>query len=174
MKLDIQSVFCEVIGGLGLIALIAGILVLTGNSSVATLTDRVVDGGGGLELAGVLVAAYVAGVVVDAAGLVLDEYVLYRLADRSATEAERRLFFQKVSAHVLEWRTNVWNYYFCFRNLLLLAVPNALVWTVVASRASWLAGAVTFILIGSVAVVLAVASKILLDLYQKVTITVGS
>jgi len=87
---------------------------------------------------------------------------------------ERRTFLRIVSAHVLEWRTNVWNYYFCFRNLLVLAVPNAVVWTVVAGRTGLWSAVVAFSTICGTGVLLFVASKSLLVLYYQITIDVGT
>lgn len=175
MKFDVNAVFCEVISGLALAMLGAGMLDVFGVLTLKESVELAKDALGLTELVGLLLAAYVMGVVLSSFGLLLDEFLFVRWSGKIPSDHERARFYRRVPEHVLAWRDTTWAYRFCYRNLGVIALVGVLVWPVVlAKRQLW--GAVVFSALVSAAAcfVLFWASNVLYVLYNEITRSVGA
>jgi hypothetical protein len=77
---------------------------------------------------GILVVAYVVGVMIDAVGLVIGELFIDKIVcQHEPSDAELGAFYSGAEEHVMKYRDVQWTYYSLYRNLLLLAVPLAIV-----------------------------------------------
>ena len=128
MKVAITEIFCEIITGLALTLVILACLDWPGIITFEDVLETVKSSFGVTSLTTVLIAAYLLGVVLDAAGLVFDN-VFHKVicADEPSSE-EVKNFWRTADAHVLAYRDNVWAYYFCYRNLLMLTIPAIICW----------------------------------------------
>jgi len=170
MKVTITEVFCEILTGLA-----TSLVVLTWLDWLHIVTFEQAwiaakQCSGFATLAGVLIVAYLVGVVLDAFGLVFDS-VFGNLICGDAPLAENiKGFWTTADDHVLGYRDNVWAYYFCYRNLFILVFPAVIASIGTLWRRGYpgwtLCSALALIALG---VVLFFAMRTLLKLYYQIT-----
>ena len=151
--LDITAVFCEILSGLSAILIALALLDI---ASVWTIPDQVrwISAHSTVgTAAGLFIAAYVIGIVVDAIGLAFDSQIgerfkLLRKLLRYDSGQMPRGFYSSASEQVLKYWCEQWAYFSCYRNLIVLSVlwlPAALIvackygsfgWVVVTSCVS--------------------------------------
>lgn len=134
MKLDIDKFFCEIIGGLVATILLLPIMEWLGLGDVETVWRIVVTDGNAYRATAVIGGAYLFGIVVDGLLMPSDGLLQAKLGIRSPDQAHLDRYWQVAGAHVVAYRDHVWAYYFCYRNLVVMAPVLTIVWGI------WLIG----------------------------------
>lgn len=170
MKVAVTEIFCEVISGIALLLVVLAGLDWAG---VLSLEKSLGTAAGSINLTtltGVLIAAYLAGVVFDSVGLIFDLFCSHWICDNGPTDQETKKFWTSVDSHVLNYKDQVWAYYFCYRNIFILLVPAAVCWCGALWNRGYVMGGwlalVSFIAFGGV---LFGAMRSLLNLYYRIT-----
>jgi len=170
MKVAITETFCEILTGLAtilmLIAWLDWLNIVPFDQTLAAAKAY----SGFATLTGVLIAAYLFGVILDAFGLVFDRLFADLVFSDNTTADNIKGFWTNANAHVLAYRDSVWAYYFCYRNLLIL-VPPALLGTVGSLWCRQLSGWAWFAAIALIvlAFILYFSMQTLLKLYYDIT-----
>jgi len=133
MKMDIGEVFCELLSGLAIMFLLLPFLDLFKIRSISQSLEFISQHNGAAELAGALVAAYCLGLIMDAVGIAIGEKWLYpqlhkRVKEKEPCTYERKAFYEKTSAHLLQHREYEYAYLLAYTNLLIIAVPSVILW----------------------------------------------
>ena len=125
MKFAISEVFCEVISAIGFIVALLPALILFDVVDISSIQDSIRDVSGANVLS-FLIAAYILGVFLNVLGLPFDRWLTkLGVTGQYPDASSSKLFFQKASSDLFNYRTNAWNHYYCFRNLLIFS-PVAL------------------------------------------------
>jgi|ERR1039458_2385529 hypothetical protein len=121
-------------------------------------------------LGSILLLAYLAGTIVDAFGLAVEQLFLGNLITKDKlTDDEIKAFWKNAQEYVVEYRDHQWAWYSCYRNLFILFVPNAILWTWVVVRSySWCAGLLVFSAFVIAEISFVIAMKVLLRIYFQV------
>jgi len=137
---DLNKTFCEVLSSLAIMSLSPPLLDLLGKKSLWDFWHfaRSLEA---TQLAGILILAYMLGLIMDAIGIALGEWFLYRwLYNERATLKEWALYYKNLSsADVFGYGEDEWAYLTTYTNLLIIAVPAWLLWTIwTACKYGWL------------------------------------
>ena len=125
MKFSINEVFCEILSGLALLL----ISVVTADvfgwiSAGSLLTD--ISSLGAVDIMGILIVGYLAGLFVDIFGFSVGNLFLDKLAVGSHTMKSCydsiKLYWASAQEHVFAYRELQWAYYSLYRNLLILLI----------------------------------------------------
>jgi hypothetical protein len=144
--MNLTEIFCEVLGGLGLAFVLVPALDLTHVYRMNVLFPELLAKLDWAVLGSILVLAYLAGAVIDALGLAAEELFLGKfITSDKLSKDEVEAFWKNGQEHALKYRDQQWAWYSCYRNLFLLFVPGALLWTwVVVDRYTWCRGILVF------------------------------
>lgn len=168
---DLTAVFCEILGGLAVLLMLIPLLDITGAYSLDDLTPLVARHLTSGTLVAVLVIAYLVGTVVDAVGLMFDDWWFGRaLVANPPTDTERASFFKNVQEHILRYRDEQWTWYSCYRNLFLVFLPAGLFWVVsLGIRSHW--GFAIALLVGLIVIEIALyrTMRVVLNIYAEIT-----
>lgn len=127
MKFTISEIFCEVISAVGFVVAMLPLLIcldLTTLESVRTWIMSMT----GTNLLAYLLVAYIFGVFLNIVGLPADKLLSkFKFAGQEPNDTSRNNFYKNASAHLFHYRTNAWNHYYCFRNLLFF-FPFSILW----------------------------------------------
>jgi hypothetical protein len=127
MKFTISEVFCEVVSAIGFVVAFLPLLDLLGAISVDVVFESI-GKTTGTDLLSYLLIAYVLGVFLNIVGLPADRFIkMIGISGQCPDQASSKNFYQKASSDLFNYRTNAWNHYYCFRNLLTF-YPFALCW----------------------------------------------
>ena len=126
MKFTLTEIFCEIISAVGFVLAIFPILVyldlLAFEDAASLFRDLTAT-----KFLGIMAVAYVLGVFLDAFGLPIDDLLSkVKIEGQIPHKKSSKKFFKKASSDLFSYRTNTWNHYYCFRNLLVfypLSVP---------------------------------------------------
>lgn len=128
MKFTISEVFCEIVSAIGFIAAFIPILVLLNWVSLVDVADWVTSLKGANLLSFAFIS-YILGVVLNVVGLPADKFMKrLKITGQYPGESSRKLFYQKASSDLFNFRTNAWNHYYCFRNLLTFSPFAFILW----------------------------------------------
>lgn len=141
-ELNLVDVFCEVLSGLCLLALALPCLDIAGTDLRLVIPWLASQASAG-AVAGVLIAAYMLGLVVDALGLAVGGCLearwewLHPKADEPSSE-ETRAFYRNASPQLHGYRDRQWAYASLYRNLLILLPIGTALWCVpILGLVSW-------------------------------------
>ena len=142
MKMDVGEVFCELLSGLAIMALVLPILDLWGESSLSQSLKFVGRHTNVATLGGGLVLAYSLGLIMDAVGIAVGEWLYPKLYKRMKVKeplaGDRKTFYEKSLPHVLEHREYEYAYLLAYTNLAIIAVPSVILWCVwMGLRCGW-------------------------------------
>lgn len=170
MKVVITEIFCEILTGL--FASFVGLAILDFLRVVTfeQVWEIAKPPVGFPFITGLLIAAYLLGVVLDAVGLVFDNIFDNLICADPPSSEQIGSFWKNSEAHVLAYRDNVWAYYFCYRNLFILTLP-AIVFGAGTLYRRGLPGWAFFLAITLVAmgIVFFLSMRTLLKLYYDIT-----
>ena len=130
MNFTISEVFCEVISGLAFFLTVAPLLYLANIADPIhpLLWAQQIDGGQALLL---ITGGYVFGVVLNVIGLPADDLLTkIGISGHTPPRASRKNFYKNATSHLLAYRTNAWNHYYCFRNLLIFSPFAVGLWSI--------------------------------------------
>lgn len=169
MKFTITEIFCEILSGLAALGVAIGGLDWRGVVTLEQVRYNVAVGVNADSLLLIIGLAYIAGILIDAIGLVFDKYFIDYIAKGPSREAIAK-FYVSISSHMLAYRDNVWAYYFCYRNLLWLLVPGTAFWGLSLNK-RYGADALVIVLLSGLAIgaILFIAVRELLKLYYEIT-----
>lgn len=136
---DIDKVFCEILSGLMVLILLvptAAILnfdlnIIRGLNSfdIKVVVAFIIKYSSITNATIIIITSYIIGLMVDALGLFIGELFLDKLICKNEpTSDDSRAFWKGVPNHVLAYRNEQWIYYSCYRNILLLLIPNGVLW----------------------------------------------
>ncbi len=172
MKFTVSEIFCELVSSIGFIiaffpvAMYANLVTLNKVTMwIASITAT--------QLALVIFVAYLLGVLLNIIGLPADRLMRYiGISGQYPGESSSKLFFEKASSHLLNYRTNNWNHYYCFRNLFIFSTFGLALWApIIFCENGWIAGVifvVTMVLFGGL---LYLAVNEHADFYSEITKT---
>ena len=170
MKFSISEIFCEVVSAFGFVGAFLPGLVLLDFVTVGDIADWVKSLTGTYLLSFVFIA-YILGVFLNIVGLPAD-----RLLDRlgitgpDTPESSRKRFYQQASSDLWDFRTNTWNHYYCFRNLLAFCPFAFFLWIpVIWIHSGFPAAAMFAIIFLPIVWLLYLAVKEHADFYSNVT-----
>lgn len=169
-ELSLSDAFCEVLAGLAVLGACVPLLELSGLQSLAETWAFLVSRMSLTLLTGGLLVCYVAGIVIDAVGLSLGEWFLDARLARAPASTKVEAFWKNVNEHVLGYRDAQWAYFSCYRNLAILAVPAAVLWTPLVWRhlsPGWALG--MWCIVAAMECMLVKSMKVLLELYYSIT-----
>jgi len=127
--INITEVFCEILSGVAIMFYVIPFLDLIGVSYISQSFAFIAKNLSMPTIFGVLILAYIIGLVMDAIGLAVGECFLDSLLCKVApTKGERAAFWKNVSSHVLGYHDTQWAYISAYRNLAILTVPGGLLW----------------------------------------------
>lgn len=171
MKFTVSEVFCEVVSAIGFVLAFLPVLLLLNLISLDKVAEWITSLTG-TSLLSFLLVAYILGVFLNIVGLPADRVMkLLRISGQYPDTASSRLFYQKASSDLFNFRTNAWNHYYCFRNLLTF-YPLALLWVFVVNRYCETKVVIAFcIAIVALGVILYFAVKEHAEFYSDVTRT---
>jgi hypothetical protein len=140
--IKITEVFCEILSGFALAAIIIPFLDVTHVTDVALTTEFIGKHLNGASVAGGIAISYLLGLIMDAVGLSLGELFLDIWVCRDTPSSQQTQgFFKAVQPHVLQYRDTQWAYYSMYRNLFLLLIPGGIFWSWTAwSHSGWIWG----------------------------------
>ncbi len=167
---NLTEMFCEVLGGLGLAFLLVPIFDLTDIYKMKDLFPALLAKLDWAVLGSILVLAYLAGAIVDAFGLAADELLLGKLVIKDKlTDVEATAFWKTAKEHVLKYRDHQWAWYSCYRNLFILFLPSAILWTWVVVRSyTWCRGILVFSGFVVTEICLVITMKALVRIYFRI------
>jgi len=168
---NVAEVFCEVLSGLAIMFFVIPFLDIIGSSTVCNSFAFIGKNISATTIGGILILAYILGLVMDAIGLAVGEWFLDNLLCKdSPSKEETAALWKNVSSHVLEYRDTQWAYTSVYRNLFILTVPGGLLWCwYIWNKFGWFPGA--SVLIGVIFLELALLKSIktLLKIYVVIT-----
>lgn len=171
MKFTISEVFCEVVSAIGFVFALLPILICLDLTSLEEINSWV-RGLTGTQILSLTFVAYVLGVFLNIIGLPMDEILKrIRITGQEPSAESSKKFYKNASSDLFAYRTNAWNHYYCFRNLLTF-YPLSLFWLPVIYQnfsAKVFTAAVVAMLI--TAAVLYYATKLHAEFYLSVTNT---
>lgn len=173
MKVTIKEMFCEIMSGLALLLVIVPALDWCDIFTLEEFWQLVTSKIDLVTLTGVIVVAYLAGILLDAFGLIADDWLGLLgkwFGGDEPTDQQSKNFWTKADVHVFAYRNNIWAYYFCYRNLFTLMIPATICWFgTLCHRGNpglaWIALAVSIV----IASILFFAMRTLLNLYYEIT-----
>lgn len=166
MKFQLSEVFCEIISGLFLCSAFAGLFLLLGILTQAQLSSLCTVAFKLSSLPALLLAFYIAGILFDPVGMLVDNLIEKTLSVSSCSAEEKGIYYAYAPEHLVAYRHETWSYYFCFRNLLLLIPINSLLWLAVFhTQLSCIAMIVMGIITIGACISFWFAMKNLLDIY---------
>lgn len=128
MKFTVSEVFCEVVSAFGFIAAflpIAFFLNWASLDSVATWITSMTA----TKLLSFILVAYILGVFLNIIGLPADRFMpIVGITGQEPDLSSKRRFYQEASSDLFNFRTNTWNHYYCFRNLLTFSPVGLCLW----------------------------------------------
>jgi len=128
-EISVAEVFCEVLSGLAIMFFMIPLLDVIGKSCIHQSFTFIGKNLSATAIGGILVLAYILGLVMDTIGLAVGELFLDRwLCKDSPSAEEKATFWKKVPAHVLGYRDTQWAYVSAYRNLAILALPGGILW----------------------------------------------
>jgi hypothetical protein len=168
---QLTEAFCEVLAGLALLLLAVPLLDISHVLPLETFFTAVLQNLRLATLGSILIVAYLMGAIFDAVGMATDELLLaHLLSVNPLTEAERKKFWCDVKEHVLRYRDCQWAWYSCYRNLLIILFPTAILWIWdIVLRSSMLWGAVAAMGFGLLGLAFVSTMKTLLKIYSQIT-----
>lgn len=170
MKVEVTKIFCSIISGLALFLVAIPILYLTDVTNYELFKQKVVENQNTISLIGVVVSAYLMGIVFNSIGLVFDNYCGGFLRVTESTQDQANAFYKNASEHLFIYRDHVWAYYFCYRNLFMLILPGIIGWCGMLWHSKGIGTAIiVFIVLVTFEIILYNAMRTLLDLYYKIT-----
>lgn len=124
--LDIGGLFCEVLSGVVALLIIVGALDLTNQVDLGSLVLYATANTSGWTIAGLMIGAFLAGIIVDAVGTTFDELVVAKMpwltrVLKYDAGVMPRLFYATATQQQLEYWRDQWGYFSCYRNLLALS-----------------------------------------------------
>ena len=134
MKFAISEVFCEVVSALGFVFALLPIAfyldIVTPSEVVSFITTMT-----SAKLLSVVVASYVLGVFLNIIGLPADRVMkAIGITGQYPPDQSAKRFFQKATSDLFDFRTNVWNHYYCFRNLLTFSPFALCLWAPIVAK----------------------------------------
>jgi len=130
MKFSIEAVFCEVVSGIGFILTFLPIFICSGWINLIQIEQCIMK----MEVASLVsfvLAMYILGVILNIIGLPADKLSkCIKLKEPTPTDESVKLFYKKASPELFNFRTNVWNHYYCFRNLLVFSPLALILWAI--------------------------------------------
>jgi hypothetical protein len=170
MKLAITEIFCEILTGLATTLVVLTWLDWLNVICFKQVWITIKPYSGLATLTGVIIAAYLLGVILDAFGLVFDSLFDRFVCADEPTPENKKGFWTTANVHVLSYRDNIWAYYFCYRNLLILLLPALIasfgsLWSRKLTGWAWFT-AIALVLLG---VVLFFSMRTLLKIYYDIT-----
>ena len=171
MKFTISEVFCEVVSAIGFVLAFLPVLLCLDLIGLDKVVEWIASMTG-TNLLSYLLVAYVLGVFLNIVGLPADRFMkLLKISGQFPDPASSRAFYQEASSDLFNFRTNAWNHYYCFRNLLTF-YPFALLWIPIVFRYCETKVVITFcIAIIVLGVILYFAVKEHAEFYSDVTTT---
>lgn len=168
--LDIGVLFCEILGGLCLMLICVAALDLAGLVDVRSVLVNATKESTGWSIAGLLVAAYLVGIIVDAIGMAFDE-IITRIPGINSTLGYDGgklpdCFYAKSKEHQLAFWRDQWTYFSCYRNLLMLSVAWMPISVLIANKYGgsvwvWIILAGCVVTIGSLGVTVRCMQRVL-------------
>ncbi|MEW6667680.1 MAG: hypothetical protein AB1512_20925 [Thermodesulfobacteriota bacterium] len=169
--IGVAEVFCEILSGIVLAAVIVPFLVIRGVADIPSITAFMGKHMNAATLTMAIAACYFLGLIMDAVGLAVGERCLdSRVCKDAPSSEEMQLFWKAVPEHVLTYRDTQWAYYSMYRNLFLLLIPGSLLWCCVAwAHSGWLWGLLTLVASALLELCFWRTMKCLLELYYTIT-----
>lgn len=170
MKFTISEVFCEIVSAFGFIAAFFPILLLLNLVSLSDVAEWITSFTG-TKLVSITFVAYILGVLLNAVGLPADR-LMERLGitGQYPGDSSSKKFYDEASSDLFNFRTNNWNHYYCFRNLLIFTPFGLGLWMPIVYIHGGLRAVITFVvLIGAIGWLLYLAAKEHADLYSEIT-----
>lgn len=171
MSINVTEVFCEILGGLSALMLIALIADLTSISTFSEVYPLMAN-----NLTLTVGFSYLLGLVVDAISLAIGEWFLDKwLRTDEPTQGANQAFLKNATAHVLKYRDTEWAYFSAYRNLFLILIPG--IFVAAAVTAKYIPWYWAVMVVGGVGVLLELAllksMKVLLGIYYEITKSIG-
>lgn len=131
MKFNVVEVFCEILSGLVLILMVIPILVLANKADLNDTWDFIASHLTGPNVTLLISFSYLLGLIVDSIGFSVGDWFLDDLINKSDNSKGNRIsFYSNVSSQVLSYRDTQWTYYSLYRNLFILFIFHAILWSI--------------------------------------------
>lgn len=124
-EIDVAAVFCEMLSGFAALFIVVAALEVGGQTSLADVFTWLEAHPNFGAIAGILVAAYLVGIVVDAFGMAFDRLMcklkwFEKFLCYDACQIPDA-FYSTATEHRLKYFSEQWTFFSCYRNLLMLA-----------------------------------------------------
>ena len=171
MKFNIVEVFCEILSGLILILLIIPIIELSGIADLKSIWCFLTTNLSAPNVTLLIVFSYLLGLIVDSIGFSVGDWFLdKKINDDDISPAQQVSFYNNVTPQVLSYRDTQWAYYSLYRNLFILFILHAIIWSIcLIIHHEWYQSIVILIVIGILEIALFRTLRGLSKLYIDIT-----
>lgn len=171
--LKISEVFCEILSGFAIIVCLIPFFDIIQTSCISQSLSTISKHLSATSIGAVIIISYLLGIIMDAVGMVADDYIMEPLLLRGCntpTESESNEFWKNVPAHVLSYRDSQWAYYSTYRNLsIILIIPGFLwIWSIL-NNYGWYWAIAMILVFAFIEFALIKTIKVLLIIYLKIS-----